>query len=166
MRWYEWVANLCRKMGRVEEIPDRHTSEIYLKRYFILGNEKSKWFRILLHNIRLGDTDGPHDHPWAFLSIILAGGYYEWTQHELKHRRPGTFYFRGARSFHRVQLDNNKEVWTLVVSFPRMSKSWGFLRRVNGKMKRILWTDYLGIKKQIKEKDQQEKKGLLSFLKI
>lgn len=39
----------------------------------------SKWFSIKLHDIIESDEVCSHDHPWPFLTIILKGGYYEWT---------------------------------------------------------------------------------------
>lgn len=58
----------------------------YLIRYslapirFLLGEDNwfSSRFAIKVHNILLSDHACQHDHPWAFLSIILKGGYYEW----------------------------------------------------------------------------------------
>lgn len=38
-----------------------------------------KWFSIKYHQILLSDDLCPHDHPWPFLTIILKGGYYEWS---------------------------------------------------------------------------------------
>jgi hypothetical protein len=38
-----------------------------------------KWFSIKYHQILQSDDVCSHDHPWSFLTIILKGGYYEWT---------------------------------------------------------------------------------------
>lgn len=38
-----------------------------------------KWFSIKYHQIMQSDDVCSHDHPWPFLTIILKGGYYEWT---------------------------------------------------------------------------------------
>lgn len=52
---------------------------IYLIRYSILS---TPWFAIKLHNIMMNDDDCVHDHPWSFLSIILKGGYWEFTPYK------------------------------------------------------------------------------------
>lgn len=47
---------------------------------------QTPWFGIYVHFIYREDLDPiPHDHPWAFTSFVLAGGYTE----EL-HERPGS----------------------------------------------------------------------------
>lgn len=84
--------------------------------------------RVQLHRFVASDTDGVHDHPWAWgRTFILAGWYIE-------ERRDGT-QIRGALStykltgdtFHRVVLPDQAEVWTLFVHGPYV-KHWGFMR--------------------------------------
>jgi hypothetical protein len=54
---------------------------IYLRRWFIYprnpdNNKQAR--RLYLHKFYLGDRDRHlHDHPWAFRSLILWGGYFE-----------------------------------------------------------------------------------------
>lgn len=38
-----------------------------------------RYFSIKYHKIVTSDDACLHDHPWPFISIILKGGYYEWT---------------------------------------------------------------------------------------
>lgn len=38
-----------------------------------------KFFSIKYHQILLSDDVCPHDHPWSFITLMLKGGYYEWT---------------------------------------------------------------------------------------
>jgi hypothetical protein len=53
----------------------RQDGRPYLDRLRILG---TPWFSVLLHRIHTPDLDcDPHDHPWAFFSLILSGGYTE-----------------------------------------------------------------------------------------
>lgn len=56
--------------------------EPYLIRRTILT--LGSWFSIKYHQILLSDDFCPHDHPWGFITIILKGGYYEWTPIEQK----------------------------------------------------------------------------------
>jgi len=51
--------------------------EPYLIRRTLLSI--GKYFSIKYHQILQSDDLCAHDHPWNFLTIILKGGYYEWT---------------------------------------------------------------------------------------
>jgi hypothetical protein len=87
------------------------------------------WFGVRLHHILRSDADLElHDHPFSFLSIVLAGGYTEFTPDErpmiipfivrnpdladhIVRRRwfgPGSIIFRRAEDLHRLEL---KKVW-------------------------------------------------------
>lgn len=49
--------------------------DVFFWRYTLL---KTRWFSVYLHEFLRSDHDRClHDHPWPFLSIILAGGYHE-----------------------------------------------------------------------------------------
>lgn len=49
----------------------------YLVRHTLLSIYK--WCSIKYHEILQSDGMCPHDHPWPFITIVLKGGYYEWT---------------------------------------------------------------------------------------
>lgn len=67
----------------------RQHGQVYMRRWYLLVFPR--WFSVRIHHIKLPDHDRwPHDHPWAFLSIILRGGYTEW------HCTPATFDFGPA----------------------------------------------------------------------
>ncbi len=52
-------------------------NSIYLVRYRLT---RFSWFRLYVHVINRSDSDRDmHDHPWAFWSLILRGGYMEYT---------------------------------------------------------------------------------------
>ena len=60
----------------VKEIRSKK-GELHFKRWRILS---TPWFNIFLHFINRADEDKDlHDHPWSFWSIILKGGYIEFT---------------------------------------------------------------------------------------
>jgi hypothetical protein len=77
-----------------------------------------------------------HDHPWPYATLILKGGYYEWTPifdsngakiGETQHwRRPGHFRTCSANSYHRIELDPSVDCWTLFMPGPQ-KREWGFL---------------------------------------
>jgi hypothetical protein len=88
---------------------------------------------VYLHHIHRPDKDpDPHDHPWAFASLILHGSYIErvWPDK----RDPGRRFMRLCERFtvHRMgrraaHMITTVEVplWTLVITGPRRGE-WGF----------------------------------------
>jgi hypothetical protein len=114
----------------------------YLSRLRVV---QTPWFSVLLHRIHAPDLDrDPHDHPWAFASFILSGGYTEVIYSE-----PGS---RDARirehrrwSLHAMPLHLAHKItgidgvlWTLVIA-GRRHPSWRFWTE-NGP---VDWKDYL-----------------------
>jgi hypothetical protein len=91
----------------------------YLVRYTLLNLGIA---RIRLHHILQSDYDCLHDHPWAFISIILKGGYFEFTNkwdsgdwfvtkylprsyyEDCKYYGPGAVLLRPAKWKHRLEL--------------------------------------------------------------
>jgi hypothetical protein len=81
-----------------------------------------------------------HDHPWPYATLILKGGYYEWTPlfdgkgkkiaETCTWRGPGHFRISSANSYHRIELDPSVECWTMFMPGPQ-KREWGFL--VNNK---------------------------------
>lgn len=104
----------------------------YLTRYYLLGYRKSNW-ALMLHRFHRGDMDRDlHDHPWAFWSFVLTGGYFEVRpsfQHHIRWAtwyKPFSFLKRSANWIHLVKLDPDKgPVWTLVLRF-KYERQWGF----------------------------------------
>lgn len=98
------------------------------------------------HVFLRSDDDCVHDHPWGFMSIMLAGSYREITPFNQApprigdlclskgetgesfvvrtHRAP-CILFRRARWKHRVELINGAPVLTFNISTPRV-RNWGF----------------------------------------
>ena len=94
------------RLGRKRVILDRQSNIPYLTRYYLFLKER-KWFpfNIFLHNFHKGDPDDLHDHPWNYRTIILAGGYWEYTNEGKKWRGPLSYKFSKADTFHRIELD-------------------------------------------------------------
>jgi hypothetical protein len=94
-------------------------------------------FGIFIHKFCRSDYDRAlHDHPWTFISYILKGGYYEFTESGIEWIGPGRRLYRPAEFKHRVvlqQLSNGLKKWleppdpswSLVFVFRRRRK-WGF----------------------------------------
>ena len=78
----------------------------------------------------------PHDHPFAFTTMILTGGYVEEVFHldaegwrsELVHRPPGTMHHISAAHIHRIVELPQRECWTLTRYGPweRDTHFWRF----------------------------------------
>ena len=131
------VLNWLEAHDRKRIIMDRACNEPLLTRYYLfLKDRKSFPFNVFLHKFHKGDPDDVHDHPWPYATLILKGGYYEWTpvfdnQNRMlgeicKWRGPGHFRICGANSYHRIELDPNVTPWTLFMPGPQ-KREWGFL---------------------------------------
>lgn len=105
-----------------------------------------RWLGIYLHHIHRPDRDrDPHDHPWGFLRVVLAGGYTElWWPDK---RKPSAFRTREARRWRPGVMGRQSAhiitgidgpLWTLVITGPRRGE-WGFWRL--GQF--VPWLDYV-----------------------
>ena len=133
------LKNLLKRLGRYRVIMDREHNEPYLERYYVFLRDRT-WFpfNVFLHKFLKSDPDHVHDHPWPYATLILRGGYYEWTPVFDKQnkkiaeivtwRGPGHFRICKANSFHRIELDPDIATWTLFMPGPKQ-RDWGFLVR-------------------------------------
>lgn len=104
----------------------------YLDRLRIL---QTPYFCLYLHHIHRADTErDPHDHPWSFASLVLAGGYEEdvWPRKEdsaswAARSRP-RWSLRTIRQHQAHAITSvTGPLWTLVLTGPRRA-DWGFWR--------------------------------------
>jgi hypothetical protein len=87
---------------------------------------QTPWFGVYLHHVLLSDDDRVlHDHPWPFVSFILAGGYWEHTPLGRTWYGPTSILCRCPEQLHRIELPDGKTAWTLVVR-GRRRRQWGF----------------------------------------
>jgi len=102
----------------------------YLDRLRIV---QTPWFGIYLHHIHRPDADrDPHDHPWTFASLVLAGSYEEtvWPDKRCRYtyvtrkRRRFTVARTRLKSAHMITRIDGL-LWTLVLTGPRRHH-WGF----------------------------------------
>ncbi len=125
------IAWILTKLGRRRVIMDHcEPTEEYLWRHYLLGRREHKLFVACLHRILRSDADFLHSHPASYFAIVLTGGYWEHTISGKHWRGPGSMRFRCVDSYHRIEIDHIKPVWTLFFMFRRTS-DWFFL--VNGK---------------------------------
>lgn len=112
------------------------STEIYLIRYHLIPN--NKYLNIYLHNFLGSDLDEAlHDHPWPSIGVLLNGCYNEHVPKNLKEwyagsretkiikRYPFIPVYRSADTIHRIELIDNKPVWTLFIT-GKWTRNWGF----------------------------------------
>ncbi|MEB3031788.1 hypothetical protein [[Mycobacterium] nativiensis] len=139
-----WVRTLC--SGRPHQVVDSDAGP-YLHRWFLIPHNGR--LNVYLHKFVRSDDPGPlHDHPWAFLSIILSsGGYREVTEAGDVLRRRGSVAWRRAAHRHRVELLRDRHggelpCWTIIVTGARR-RAWGFWCPLPGGRKRFVgWQDF------------------------
>ena len=128
---------LMERLNRKRIVLDRESNEPYLERYYLFLKDRKHFpFNIFLHKFLKSDPDDVHDHPWPYATLILKGGYYEWTPvfdkagkkiaEMCTWRAPGHFRWASANSYHRIELDPSVECWTLFMPGPQ-KREWGFL---------------------------------------
>ena len=137
----KWFLNTLERLGRKRVVMDRQSNEPYLERYYLFLKDRKRFpFNVFLHRFLKSDPDDVHDHPWPYATLILKGGYYEWTpifdgkgkkiSETCKWRGAGHFRTCSATSYHRIELDPTVECWTMFMPGPQ-KREWGFL--VNNK---------------------------------
>src|SRR4051794_40321026 len=81
MKWTFWK---WQSITRADERP-------YLVRLIVF---RCPWFACYLHWFHGNDDACLHDHPWGFISFILAGGYWETTPRGRRWYGPGSLLVR------------------------------------------------------------------------
>lgn len=119
---------------------DKGIPFLYRYHLFTFGNDGPG---MCIHRFVKSDPErGYHDHPWKHaISFILCGGYTEKilddkaeNGYNVYARNRWTFnYLDGAKSFHRVMIEEGKDAWTLF-AFQKRSKIWGMVS-LDGKYK-------------------------------
>jgi hypothetical protein len=96
---------------------------------------QTPWASLYLHHIHRPDLErDPHDHPWWFASLVIAGCYEELTWPDKTAAAPQTYRARPRWSVrclsraaaHRITSVDGS-LWTLVLTGPRRG-DWGFWR--------------------------------------
>ena len=131
------LLKILKRLGRHRIVMDRQNNLPYLERYYVFLKDRKRFpFNVFIHKFLRSDPDDVHDHPWPYATLILKGGYYEWTPNfdsngikvsETRYwRGPGHFRFCPATSYHRIELADNVECWTMFIPGPQR-REWGFL---------------------------------------
>jgi len=147
------MRKLCEAISRFYE---RHgkkrviSSDNYMWRHYLLPFSHDSSINAFLHNIRGSDEPTYHDHPWSYITIILAGGYWEHTPirdyegyvigDKKKWYGPGSIRFAKPTHYHWLEI-GDQTAWTLFIRFKR-KQEWGFLPfMTNEKIHWKEWTD-------------------------
>lgn len=123
------IANLLNGLFSRRDIVNCER-DLYLTRWYLF---RIKWLAIFLHRFHRSDEDRAlHDHPWAFITLILWRGYDEHfadpqatDKTMIRRRWPLTIHYRPATWRHRVELIEGRQAWTLVFRFKEV-RDWGF----------------------------------------
>ena len=83
-----------------------------------------RWFSLKIHKLVSSDNSCQHDHPWAFVTFLMKGGYVEYTPTGSKIYSRFSLLYRPARYIHRLEI--HQPVWTLVLTFKK-ERMWGFI---------------------------------------
>jgi hypothetical protein len=106
-----------------------------LDRYHV---HEAKTWNVRYHQIRTPDPADFHDHPWDYVTTLVAGAYLELTPGgSTLYRAPVTL-IRRAEDLHRLELPEGP-VWTLLVTGP-VRRRWGFHTSRGW----VHWSDYGG----------------------
>ena len=125
---YTIFLTIMQYFGRHRIINDRMDEEPYLERFYLFLKERGDDFpfNIFLHKFLKSDPDDFHDHPWSYRTLILSGGYWEYTDKGKFWRGPFSYRYASANTFHRIELDKNiPNCWTLFIPGKKI-REWGF----------------------------------------
>ncbi len=119
----------CRIINGPDEAP-------YLERYHLFRLPFG--YRVYLHRFVASDPGrGLHNHPWNHaMSLVLSGQYEEIRMADAKHEnslikrqvKAGAFNWINGQIFHRINMPENRECWTLFIHSP-CAQPWGFLKQ-------------------------------------
>lgn len=119
---------------RAKRTPYEHLTN-YMGRWWLVRPSRFLPFSIRVHHILRADKDRtPHNHPWAFRSIVLRGWYLEELETlngtSTKVVMEGDTYERTIDQYHRIAHVPRGGVLTLFIMGKKRTQ-WGF--KVDGK---------------------------------
>ena len=141
-RGYGWTLDRRASIGFVDGAPEitglahdlivTHDGAGYMARHHINA-------AVRFHHLLADDPKRDlHDHPWDFISLLLTGGYREWTTDGAVEHWAPTVVCRRAEDPHRLELLDGP-MWTLISCGP-FRRRWGFHTAAGW----VHWSDYPG----------------------
>lgn len=137
----------------------REDGKVFLNRW---GWESKRIGGIFLHRMSAPDPGTDlHDHPWTFVSFVIAGGYseeraqnreapawaalaeaWESSKHGVEEeRRPGSFRVMRLDECHRITELHKRHSWSIVIHGPARRR-WGFYLPYGGPTGIFTWVDH------------------------
>ena len=146
--WDKYMIYVDRKRI-IKERTKNNEGVDYLVRYYLFlkgssgSNSRRFPYNVFLHKFLKSDDPVMHDHPWAYTTFIISGGYWEHipvTTEEGKTidtkfwRGPGYWHSYSCDHKHWIELpkdavgpDATKSCWTLFIpGIKKASGKWGF----------------------------------------
>lgn len=147
MKLFDYFAD--KLIERARKTPYFHLPG-YMERFWLIPYNRFNVAARVHHILRSDDDRAFHDHPWPYITIILRGGYTEvtpiWDKSGIykgikrKYHKAGSILFRGAKTWHRLEVTKERTAWTLFITFKK-KQSWGFLPEPDMK---VHYKKYLG----------------------
>lgn len=110
------------KFFKKKKIIYREEGVPYLIRWNLF---ECRFFSIKIHKLCASDDACKHDHPWAFITFLMKGGYVEYSdRHGSRLYSRFSLLYRPANYVHRLEI--HQPVWTFVITF-RKVRDWGFI---------------------------------------
>ncbi|MYE01494.1 MAG: hypothetical protein F4Y03_09465 [Alphaproteobacteria bacterium] len=148
-----FVQRLIDWLLRAEIIDGAGATDTYLKRWWLLALPGKR--RVYLHRFTGSDwARDLHDHPKAFWSIGLRGGYVEETPRRapddrplwllpLRRRRWVAPWIRRfpATHIHRLRVNRSRPTWTIVITGSE-EREWGFW---TARRRWVHWREYVSL---------------------
>ena len=108
--------------------------QLYLTRYYLLGDGSGRGFEIYVHHMHAVDSfRWLHNHPWRwFLSFVFRGSYVQDTYNrKTKGKNKQTIrwinLFRGLHRYHAIRSLPKGQTCTLVIAPPKLKNyEWGY----------------------------------------
>lgn len=125
-RFLLWLLDFLRARAGEPNLVLYSRYGIYLTRWWLIP--KNRFFNVFLHHFTHDDDERAlHDHPFASVSILLKGHYWEETPDGGAFYAAGNIKYRGATYQHRIRVAHltGGECWTLFIAGPE-TREWGF----------------------------------------
>jgi hypothetical protein len=103
-----------------DEITDSEAGAYMRRHHLQFGPDGAVRFH---HILQSDPGEDLHDHPWDFVSLMLAGSYTEHTPAGVTVYTAPCVITRKAEQLHRLELD--QPVWTYIVT-GKVRRRWGF----------------------------------------
>lgn len=162
--WDKYMVYADRKRIIKERTKENDSGVDYLVRYYLFlkgssGTSSRRFpYNVFLHKFLKSDEPVMHDHPWAYTTIIISGGYWEHMPITTESgetidtkfwRGPGYWNSYSCDHKHWIELPKDslgpnasKFCWTLFIpGIKKASGKWGFYPKLTTKEQDDEWIE-------------------------